>query len=212
MCDWENDGERAIADLNNRYPYLKEMLGFAFKGLISTAVLESHMERGLTGLMPRCCQPIRFSRLRAFRIPNNTDPDYVLGILAYLNSRFTAYYLNLTAGLHKNDVYLRRLPFPFSDENVYEMGSRVKELIPLVQEALLVEEVHPLHNLKFFAPGSDTTIRELAASFKSLDRMCEVRLFELLGSIEKAVNNGCSLDDQVLREVERDQGFDLHTV
>ncbi|MBK1835065.1 BREX-1 system adenine-specific DNA-methyltransferase PglX [Roseibacillus ishigakijimensis] len=212
VCDWEDDGKRAIADLNNRYPYLK--------GNVGIRIQRTHLygrpgitygkrtDRFNAQVLP-ADQIFTFEGIAVF--PSNTDPDFVLGVLGYLNSRFAAYYLNLTAGLHKNDVYLRRLPFPFSDDKVYEIGLRVRELIPLVQEALIAEEVHPLHSLGFLVPGSNTTIQDLAASFKSLDRTSEVRLFELLAFIDEAVNTGCSLDEQVLREVNRDQGFDIYT-
>ena len=112
VCDWENDGERAIADLNNRYPYLK--------GNVGIRIQRTHLygrpgitygkrtDRFNAQVLP-ADQIFTFEGISVY--PSNTDPDYVLGILAYLNSRFTAYYLNLTAGLHKNDVYLRACHF-----------------------------------------------------------------------------------------------------
>ena len=213
VADWENGGRRAIADLNNRYPYLK--------GNVGIRIQRTHLygrpgitygkrtDRFNAQILP-ANQIFTFEGIGVF--PTNSDPNYILGILAYLNSRFTAYYLNLTAGLHKNDVYLRRLPFPFREERVYEMGTIVRSFFHYVQEALSVEEGHPLFNIAFLSLNPKVGLKELAISFKQRDRRNEAHYFNSISTIDDIISADCNLDDQTRFEIECDQGFDMKSI
>lgn len=210
VVDWEDHGKRAIADLNNRYPYLN--------GNVGIRIQRTHMfgKPGITygkrtdrfnaQVLP-ADHIFTFEGIGVF--PVVKDADYLVGVLAYLNSRFVAYYLNLTAGLHKNDVYVQRLPFPLGEQDVIRLGQRAREILPLVVKALSVEEVHPLFTGSFLGQHPAASIRKMASSFKRADRLDESKYFEVIADIEKDVDKLCSLDDAILKEVEHDQGFDV---
>ena len=211
VVDWENDGQRAIADLNNRYPYLNGNVGiriqrthlFGRPGI----TYGKRTDRFNAQVLP-ASQIFTFEGIGVF--PVLDGKDYLLGLLAYLNSRFVAYYLNLTAGLHKNDVYVQRLPFPIVEKDVIELGKSMHEILPLVVKALSVEEVHPLFTGSFLGNLPSSSIRQMALSFKNNDRIDESKYLEAISAIDKAVNRHCDLDDAILKEVEHDQGYDVY--
>jgi hypothetical protein len=210
VVDWENNGRRAIADLNNRYPYLN--------GNVGIRIQRTHLfgkfgitygkrtDRFNAQVLP-ADQIFTFEGIGVFPVLN--DGDYLLGLLAYLNSRFVAYYLNLTAGLHKNDVYVQRLPFPIAEKDVFKLGKSIRDILPLVIKAQSVEEVHPLFSGSFLKNRQASSIRQIALSFKNSDRIDESKYLEAISEIDKAVNRYCSLDDALLKEVEHDQGYDV---
>ena len=50
----------------------------------------------------------------------------------------------------------------------------------------------------------------MAAKFKQCDRIDEAQYFEVVSAIEDSVTRLCGLDAEILKEVERDQRFDVH--
>ena len=210
VVDWESDGKRAIADLNNRYPYLNGNVGIRIQRthLFGSPGITygKRTDRFNAQILP-ADQIFTFEGIGIF--PATKDKNYLFGLLAYLNSRFVAYYLNLTAGLHKNDIYVQRLPFPIGERDVITLGKRVQEVFPLVVESLSIEEVHPLFTGSFIGQFLKLSIREMALAFKCRDRLNESKYFEIISDIEKSVNEFCKLDDAILKEVEHDQGFNI---
>jgi hypothetical protein len=210
VVDWKDNGKRAVADINHRYPYLN--------GNVGMRIQRTHLygRPGITygkrtdrfnAQVLAADQMFTFEGIGVF--PENKSENYVLGLLAYLNSRFVAYYLNLTAGLHKNDIYVCRLPFPLHEKDVLGLAEYAKRALPLVVSALAVEEAHPLFSGVFLGETSEGSIRNLAVTFKKRDRIEEARYFEAISAIEDSVSRLCGLDAELLREVEKDQGFDI---
>ena len=210
VVDWEDDGKRAIADLNNRYPYLNGNVGiriqrthlFGKPGI----TYGKRTDRFNAQILP-AGQIFTFEGIGVF--PETEDDDYRLGLLAYLNSRFVAYYLNLTAGLHKNDVYVQRLPFPFESADLIALGKHICKKLPLIVKALSTEEVHPLFTGSFLKGHATASVRQMALELKKSDRIDEAELIETLSFIDKEVIKYCGLDDATLKEIEHDQGYDL---
>jgi hypothetical protein len=210
VVDWENNGRRAIADLNNRYPYLNGNVGIRIQRthLFGSPGITygKRTDRFNAQVLP-ADQIFTFEGIGVF--PALDDSDYLLGFLAYLNSRFVAYYLNLTAGLHKNDVYVKRLPFPIAEHDVISLGKSVREILPLVIKAQSVEEVHPLFSGTFLGQRQASSISQIALTFKNSDRIDESKYLDAISELDKLVNKHCGLDDALLKEVEHDQGYDV---
>jgi hypothetical protein len=211
VVDWQDNGKRAVADLNHRYPYLNGNVGIRIQRthLFGTPGITygKRTDRFNAQVLPSN-QMFTFEGIGVF--PESKNEDYMLGLLAYLNSRFVAYYLNLTAGLHKNDIYICRLPFPLSEQGVTRLGQIVRRVLPLVTKALAIEEAHPLFSGAFLGVLPAESIRRLAAGFKQRDRIEEAQYFEAISGIEDSVTRSCGLDAEMLWEVERDQGFDIY--
>ena len=210
VVDWQDNGKRAVADLNHRYPYLNGNVGiriqrthlFGKPGI----TYGKRTDRFNAQVLP-ADQMFTFEGIAVF--PDSKNEDFMLGLLAYLNSRFVAYYLNLTAGLHKNDVYICRLPFPLSEQEVTRLGQIVRRVLRFVAKAVAIEESHPLFSGAFLGVRPAMSIRRLAADFKQRDRINEAQYFEAISGIEDSVTRLCGLDAEMLSEVERDQGFDV---
>jgi hypothetical protein len=211
VVDWQDDGERAIADLNNRYPYLNGNVGLRIQrtGLFGKNGITygKRTDRFNAQVLPNG-QMFSFEGIGVF--PKNTDEVYLLGILAYLNTRVVAYILNLTAGLHKNDVYVRRLPFPLDERQVKDLGTIAAGILPLVASALSVEEHNELFCGAHFSDPDAHSLSDCVKRFKHRDRIAEADLFAHISAIETRVAEYCGLDDRLLSDIERDQGPDVH--
>ena len=137
VVDWKDNGKRAVADLNHRYPYLNGNVGLRIQRthLYGTPGITygKRTDRFNAQVLP-ADQMFTFEGIGVF--PESKEEDYVLGLLAFLNSRFVAYYLNLTAGLHKNDVYICRLPFPLSEQEVVGLGQIVRRVLAASSERI----------------------------------------------------------------------------
>jgi len=111
LLEWEDAGKRIKAYLCEKYPYLKGNTDWKIQ-------LEHYY--GIPGLtfgkkttnfsaqvLPAGCI-FSFEGIGVF--PETGSDVFVL--LAYLNSSFASWFLNVSCGLHKNPVYVRRLPVP----------------------------------------------------------------------------------------------------
>jgi hypothetical protein len=174
MVDWEDSGRRAIADLNHRYPYLNGNVGIRIQRTAlygrQGITYGKRTDRFNAQVLPRG-QMFTFEGIGVF--PKNYGEKYLLGVLAFLNTRFVAYFLNLTAGLHKNDVYIRRLPFPLDESQVVELGLLAAQVIPLVANALSVEEQNEQFTGWLFFDPEAQSLLQLAKRFKHRDRLAE---------------------------------------
>lgn len=211
VADWENNGARAIADLNRRYPYLN--------GNVGIRIQRTHLY-GKVGLTygKRTdrfnVQVLREGSMFTFEgigvFPRSNEHGRLLGLLGFLNSRFVAYFLNLTAGLHKNDVYLRRLPFPVDEQQLNRISLATSELIALSMRALSVEEFNHQFCGAIFFPFNHPSLARLASAFKATDRDAETRYFELQSEIESVVSAAAGLDEQLSSEIADDQGVNVY--
>jgi hypothetical protein len=209
VADWEDGGSRAIADLNNRYPYLNGNVGLRIQ---RTSL---YGQRGLTygKRSDRFnVQVLREGSIFTFEgigiFPSDNSSEFLFGLLAILNSRFVAYWLNLTAGLHKNDVYIRRLPFPFSRDEVRNLAAKGQRAHALMTEAIATEETSHFFTGKTFGLLAGTSLRQLGEEFRIADRRNEVELFTICHEIEAFVAEACLLDNKVAIEISIDQGPD----
>lgn len=207
VLDWKENGKRAIADLNNRYPYLNGNVGLRiqrtnFYGRMGITYGKK-TDRFNAQILPNE-QMFSFEGIGVF--PEENNAITTLGILAFLNTRFVAYLLNLTSGLHKNDVYIRRLPFPLTTSQITELGIIAKKIIPLVVGALSIEESSPFYTGEFLFNPSAESIEALGKKYKIQDRISEKNYLELLSEIEFIVFNAFQLDEALLLEIDYDQG------
>lgn len=207
VLDWKENGKRAIADLNNRYPYLNGNVGLRiqrtnFYGRMGITYGKK-TDRFNAQILPNE-QMFSFEGIGVF--PEENNAITTLGILAFLNTRFVAYLLNLTSGLHKNDVYIRRLPFPLTTSQITELGIIAKKIIPLVVGALSIEESSPFYTGEFLFNPSAESIEALGKKYKIQDRISEKNYLELLSEIEFIVINAFQLDEALLLEIDYDQG------
>tara|TARA_R110002049_G_C9176502_1_gene562796 strand:- start:4709 stop:8755 length:4047 start_codon:yes stop_codon:yes gene_type:complete len=211
VVDWEDDGKRAIADLNNRYPYLNGNVGLRIQrtNLFGNPGITygKRTDRFNAQILPRG-NIFTFEGIGVF--PIHPEENYLLGLLCYLNSRFAAYYLNLSSGLHKNDVYLRRLPFPFSKSEILQLSDRGEKLVSLVSKALFVEETNPLFSGSFLATSGSKSILDMAINFKKTDRINEVEYFKISYEIDVEISRVCELDLELEKEISKDQGFNIY--
>ena len=110
-------------------------------------------------------------------------------LLAFLNCRFVAYFLNLTCGLHKNSVYIDKVPVPlFSNSDKEFLSKAAKQLYEELRELVSTEEVSNL----FLVPPAITSrsqkLQDGIAEWRRLDRARESRLWALQVEIEKIVS------------------------
>jgi hypothetical protein len=111
LLEWEHSGRRIKAYLCERYPYLDGNTDWKIQ-------LEEYY--GVPGLTYGkkttnfSAQTLPAGFIFSFEgigvFPSSEDDRLML--LAYLNSSFASWFLNSTCGLHKNPVYVHRLPVP----------------------------------------------------------------------------------------------------
>ncbi len=210
VVDWEDDGRRAKEDLNRRYPYLKGNVGLRIQRT------DRYGQPGITfgkrsdrfnAQVMRQGSIFTFEGIGVFTKLQNNRTE--LGLLAFLNSRFVSYFLNLTAGLHKNDVYVRRIPYRFSQAGLSALGELAAKGVKLVQTALSVEEGNHFFSGAIFRSKGSRTLRESATDFKIKDRLSEAELFEICSLIDVSVNDQYGIDSLLEAEIAEDQGGDL---
>jgi hypothetical protein len=210
LCiDWRGDGELIKAHLNKIYPYLKGNVGMKIQrehvyyraGLTYGKRSDRFNAQVLSsGFIPS------FNGIGLY--PNQIEDAWWL--LAYFNCRFVAYFLNLTCGLHKNSVYIDRVPVPlFSDSEKRSLSGAAKELYAKLRESVPTEEVS---NLFVIPPALSTrrpTIREAVVEWRKGDRARESRLWELQDKIEKTVAARIPAFEELEPAISEDQGPNL---
>lgn len=204
LIDWRSNGEFVKEHLRKKYPYLKGNVG------IKIQREDMYFREGITfgkktdrfnaQLMPKGCIP-SFEGIAIY--PKKVKDTH--WILSYLNSRFVAYYLNLTSGLHKNSVYLDRLPIPnFSDEDKESLNELCKYSFREAQEFHAIFETD--NNYKATSALRWLKDRDSIDSIFEWFKNIELNLARTSESIELIVNRNIPLTEEVLSEVKFDQG------
>ena len=204
LIDWRGDGEFIKEHLRKKYPYLKGNVG------IKIQREDMYFKEGITygkktdrfnaQLMPNGCIP-SFEGIAVY--PSSEGDKY--WILSYLNTRFVAYYLNLTSGLHKNSVYLDRLPVPkFSEQE----KSRLSELA--IESIQLAESFHSMFETDSnFAIGDAINTIKTAGSIEEVSKwfvQIEIEMAKVTREIDDIVASSIPLDEKVIKDVCADQG------
>lgn len=206
--NWQDGGRQAKADLNVRYPYLKGNVGLRVQrqewygkpGL----VFGRRTDRFTT--QPLCAGSMfSFNGIAVF--PSNELMRDVM--LALLNSRFVAYYINLICGLHKNDVYVRRLPRPrFSEDENRTVASNTRALVQLQREGHATVEVSNWFVKPALADSAAFSLRRQFSNWRSSDRRKEIEFIALRLANDLAFERTLGVDDALIQEIDRDQGPD----
>ena len=128
-------------------------------------------------------------------------------LLVLLNQRFTAFYLNLTTGLKKNDVYIRRIPVPAlgleARERLEEIGKRLWHLAQLAASDVETSNffyVPPILRTK------KLTLREATIAWRAYDREEEVRFAKDLYESEVLLAEALGIDPDLEQFIQEDQG------
>ena len=111
LLEWEDGGRRIKSYLCKKYPYLNGNTDWKIQ------LEEYYGTAGLTfgkKTTNFSAQTLPSGSIFSFEgigvFPKPESDSYVL--LAYLNSSFASWFLNVSCGLHKNPVYVSRLPVP----------------------------------------------------------------------------------------------------
>ena len=204
VIDWRQKGEFIKEHLRKKYPYLKGNVG------IKIQREDMYFREGITygkktdrynaQYMPRNCIP-SFEGIAIYPKDNND----IMWILAYLNTRFVAYYLNLTSGLHKNSIYLDRLPLPdLNDSKKNELANRGREIFKLTKTFNMLFETDNSYN-------REAVISQIKNfdSFKSLllwISQTELKIATLNEEIENITIADIPIAENIKNEIYEDQG------
>jgi hypothetical protein len=204
VLDWRANGEFVKEHLRFKYPYLKgnvgikiQREGYYFKQGITYG---KKTDRFTAQLMPQGCIP-SFEGAGMY-LKDEADKFW---LLAYLNSRFVAFFLNLTSGLHKNPVYIDRLPVPeLSDLDKRKLELNTQRIITLT------ESIHALFetNNNYDRDNIPRSLQE----FDSIDDLLrsfyltEVELMTLLKSSDDIINLSIPISESLTSDMVEDQG------
>jgi hypothetical protein len=204
--DWRHNGEHVKAHIDALYPYLKGNTGLKIQRehiyLQPGITYGKRTDRFNAQVLPEGAIP-SFNGIGAY--PHN--PDDAWWILAYLNSRFVGFFLNLTCGLHKNSVYIDRVPQPdFTPEERHTLATAAKELWVLSCRANAVVETSACFSAPAVMLSKAPTLRDRVADWRIADRDNEVSAWKLVGCIEETVLTRIEVSDSLRETIVADQG------
>jgi hypothetical protein len=143
MIHWKDSGKLVKAYLNIKYPYLNGNTDWNIQNEMTYGMPGITWGKKTTNLSAQYMQEgtiYSFEGLGLFP----KDATDMLWILAFLNSRFAAWFLNATCGLHKNPPYLKALPIPnFTDQDKESLSEIVKCGIDLQESKYSAEITSP---------------------------------------------------------------------
>ncbi|MGC2149840.1 MAG: BREX-1 system adenine-specific DNA-methyltransferase PglX [Candidatus Acidiferrales bacterium] len=170
LLEWENAGKRIKSYLCEKYPYLNGNTDWKIQleqyygtpGLTFGKKTTNFSAQVLpTGFI------FSFEGIGVF--PATGSDPFVL--LAYLNSSFASWFLNVSCGLHKNPVYVSRLPVPsFSPADQQVLRECAKEGWKLQASRAVVDETTSL----FVMPQALYSNKESVRLERLLDQIDEV--------------------------------------
>jgi hypothetical protein len=204
MLDWRASGEFIKEHLRFKYPYLKGNVGikiqredYYFKPGITYG---KKTDRFNAQLMPSGCVPSFEGAGMYLKDECNTH-----WLLAYLNSRFVAYFLNLTSGLHKNPIYIARLPVPdLSEADKKRIESNSLKIIELT------ENIHALFETNNSYERSNVPIA--LSKFKSISKLLksfyliEFELMRLSKDSDDVISSTIPMTETLKNDMVEDQG------
>ncbi len=207
--DWSDAGAKVKAHLNNVYPYLKGNVG------IKIQREHIYLQPGLTygkrtsrfnaQVLPAGCIP-SFEGIGAY--PRDEDDRWWL--LAYMNSRFVAFLLNVTCGQHKNAVYVDRIPVPsFTSEQKEVLESAAKTLFESQRNACSVKETSSAFRRPALIGITGESLMLRMQRWKTQDRTLETQMWAAIAAIEREVRKSICPDESLSRLIDRDQGPDI---
>jgi hypothetical protein len=204
--DWRGNGRHIKAHLNRIYPYLKGNIGIKIQRehvyLQPGLTYGKRTERFNAQILPRGCIP-SFNGIGAYP----AHEEDVWWVLAYLNSRFVGYFLNITCGLHKNSVYIDRIPIPaFTREERGVLGQSARSLWRLAREANSVVETSASFVRPALMQSRAPSLMERMIDWRIADRQREVIGWECVGQIERIVLDRIDPPQAVLQALSADQG------
>ena len=208
VIDWEDNGRRAKDDLSQRYPYLKGNIGLR---------IQRTEWYGKSGI----CYGKRTDRFNAQPLPKDSIFTFegisvfpnagvrIESILGYLNSRFVAYFLNLSCGLHKNDIYVRRLPWTnLSREVETRVVTSTRELINYQRHVHSFAELSTFFSIPPLLCNRSTSIEETYIVWRKRERQRELKFIQLRHNLDKAFETALGVDERLREEIAADQGYD----
>lgn len=204
--DWRGNGHLIKAHLNHIYPYLKGNVGIKIQRehvyLLPGLTYGKRTERFNAQILPQGSLP-SFNGVGAY--PEN-DAD-VWWLLAYMNSRFVAYFLNLTCGLHKNSVYIDRVPLPdFTGDERDALTRAAQKLWALAKLANSPIEISSGFSRPALVESKAASLAERLTDWRALDRMREVEAWACIEKIERIVLGRLDLPSTLISALESDQG------
>jgi len=208
VVDWNKDGVRAKADLCVRYPYLKGNVGLRIQ---RTAWFG---KRGIT-------YGKRTDRFTAQPLPEGSiftfegigvfpaDDHQMEIVLGYLNTRFVAYFLNLSCGLHKNDIYVRRLPWvDLPSEKVETVIGLTQGLVSIQRQAHSVSEMSTLFITIALLLCRSDSLRTSYVLWREQERRQELDFIKKRHDLDSVFEAELGVDEKLRIEIAADQGQD----
>lgn len=207
--DWGQDGRKIKAHLSHIYPYLKGNVG------IKIQRQNVYFRPGLTygkrtsrfnaQVLPSGCIP-SFEGIGAY--PKDVESSWWL--LAYMNSRLVAYFLNMTCGQHKNSIYIDRVPIPeFSPEQRDRLAVAARTLHELQREACSIKETSSEFRSPALVRASGSSLVRRMQQWRAEDRLLECRMWDAIAVIEHEVACAIGLGADLARFIDVDQGRDI---
>jgi hypothetical protein len=205
--DWKGDGSQIKEHLNVIYPYLKGNVGIKiqrehvyFKAGITYG---KRTDRFNAQILPAGMIP-SFEGIGVYP----TDDSDIWWMLGYLNTRSVAYYLNLTCGLHKNSVYIDRIPVPdFSDADKSQLASNATALFQLVRSTNTTNETSDFFLCPIPISNLHDSLESAYATHRRIERTAEMHAWELEIGNEQIVAKHMQYGEAYERELSGDQGI-----
>lgn len=208
LCiDWRGSGQLIKAHLDKIYPYLKGNTGIK-------------IQREHVYYKPGLTYGKRSDRYNAQVLPSGMIPSFngiglypkkfesIWLLLGFLNTRFVAYFLNLTCGLHKNSIYIDRIPIPdFDDDDKATISISAEELYKRLRIRTMNEEVSNYYLMPLSISQTES-IRLSTTFWRQKDRNDEIELWKLQSLIERKVNSYVSEFNDIEQALIADQGPD----
>lgn len=207
--DWEDGGRKIKAHLNHVYPYLKGNIGLKIQreAVYGRAGLTYGKRTGRFNAQVLPPGIPSFEGIGAY--PKDAESRW--WILAYMNSRFVAFFLNMTCGQHKNAVYVDRVPVPeFTSEQKRELSEAAKQLFELQKRANAIKETSSTFVQPALAQSEGPLLRRMITWRKS-DRSLELKMWDALSRIECNVRATVPTSNSILKAIADDQGRDVTT-
>ena len=207
LCiDWRKKGRLIKEHLNKIYPYLKGNVGLKIQRE------QIYFKSGIT--YGKRSERFNAQILHEGMIPSfngiglYTNSSDLWWILAYLNSRFVGYYLNLTCGLHKNPIYVDRLPVPdLTEREKRIIGENARYIYEKIKHLHNVEETSHSFEFPIALTFKANNLNDSLYNWLKEQRAIEISLWERVIENESIINNRIPGYNNIENEIREDQGI-----
>ena len=199
VLEWENSGELVKAYILEKYPYLT---GTGWNIQNEEFFGEEGFNYGKkTELFS--CQTMPKGHIFSFEgigVFPASDPDK-WWLLGFLNSSFVANYLNLTCGLHKNPVYLEKVPVPpFTPEDKQRLSAITEQITAdVVKKHAQIDMASP--EAYRFEPSGHLNIEVLLRRFNESTDALSILVTESIEAVDNVISKYVSCE--ILTRIER---------